>query len=657
MAQFRPGMWYPEAIRADGCPPTAAFRMSRLLLLLPVFCLASTAVLGSPARQPIEPFVLRDYRGREWKFEELAGNRLTVVVFLGVECPLAKLYAPRLAEMATQFAGDGVSFVGIDSNRQDLPTEVGVYAERHKLSFPILVDAGSHVADLFGARRTPEVFVLDAERTIQYHGRIDDQHRPGTLGLKAKHHDLRDALVALLAGDRPACAETEVYGCIIGRPRQRPAAADAAVTWSKDVAAIFQKRCQECHRPGDIGPFPLLTYSDVQGWEGMIEEVVSQDRMPPWHANPRFGRFANDMRLADDEKQLILAWIQEGAPEGDPALTPPARAFSSDWSIRPDDVYWMSSQPFVIPAEEKLDYQYFVVDPSYTEDRWVKAVECRPGNRAVVHHINVFVLLPEVGDDYTREELTNHLLWAYAPGFRGVEFAPGMARRIPAGAKYVFQMHYSPTGRVEQDRSSMGVVYAEPGDVNQQLEIALAVNNAFEIPPGAANHRVVSWFDVKRDSLLIALHPHMHLRGRDFRFEAILPDGAVEVLLDIPRFDFNWQYDYRLAQPKPLLAGTKICCVAHYDNSPDNVGNPDPLSFVRWGDQTWQEMMIGYLHLATPRDSGEASQASTASATSRPPLLVGLLLLAAVTGVVIALYRTTSRRARHANALVHSANP
>jgi peroxiredoxin len=586
-----------------------------------MLCLAVSQAMASgwagAEERTIEDFALRDYRGQEQALSRLAGRRLTVVAFLGVECPLAKLYAPRLASLAREYRPRGVAFVAIDSNRQDLPSEMAHYARQHGLPFAFLKDPGNQIADRFGAARTPEVFVLDDQSRVRYQGRVDDQYQPGIQAARVRRHDLKQALEELLAGKAVSQPRTPAAGCLIGRMPRTPERPDGEpITWCNQISRIFQKHCQECHRPGEIGPMPFLSYADVQGWEAMIGEVVAQGRMPPWHANPQYGQFVNDIRLSDEEKALVAAWVAAGAPEGDRRDLPEPVNYPEGWHIPPpDQVVYMSDKPFTVPAEGTVEYQYFVVDPGFRRDRWIKGLQCRPGNRAVVHHINVFVLLPEIGDHFERDQLTNHLLWAYSPGFRGVTFPPGTARHVPAGSKLVFQMHYSPNGTPQEDRSFLGINFTDESSVTESLEIGLAVNNAFTIPPYAPRGRVVSWYEFKQTGWLVALHPHMHLRGRDFRFEAIYPDGRMETLLDVPRFDFNWQYDYRLAQPLKMPLGTKICCTAHYDNSPDNPTNPDPAAIVRWGDQTWQEMMIGYLHIARPYPPSEVAATAESAST------------------------------------------
>jgi len=544
---------------------------------------------ASPVGRKVENFSLRDYRGKVHELKDLADRQFVVAAFVGCECPLAKLYAPRLVKLAEEFGPRGVAFLAIDANSQDSLAEIAAYAQTHKITFPVLKDAGNAVADQMGAVRTPEVFVLDRERTIRYWGRIDDQYVVGRQRPAPTREDLRVALEELLAGKAPSVSETAAIGCHIGRvPKQTPI---GDVTYSNQIARLLQKRCVECHRAGEIAPFPLTSYDEVVGWGETIREVIQEGRMPPWFANPEYGHFANDARLSDEEKQLIYDWIDGGSPEGNQADLPAPAQFTVGWQIpEPDEVFYIKDEPYDVPAEGVVAYQYFKVDPGFKEDRWIKAAEARPDNRSVVHHIVAFFVPPgaKLGGGQRGAMI------GYAPGMPPSRFPEGTAMLVPAGSQLIFQLHYTPNGSPQKDRSSVGLVYADPSEVKQRVGGGNAPNRFFEIPPGDDNYEVVSQHRFDKDVLLLNLTPHMHLRGKSFRYEAEYPDGKREILLDIPHYDFNWQLRYQLAVPKVLPKGTTLHCTAHYDNSANNLANPDPTKPVRWGDQTWEEMMIGY---------------------------------------------------------------
>ncbi|MEX0711862.1 MAG: redoxin domain-containing protein [Pirellulales bacterium] len=548
----------------------------------------------SPPSEPVigrrmGDFSLRDFRGKTHALADYAESKVVVLAFTGCQCPLARLYSPRLAQLAEEFSPRQVTFLAINSNRQDSLTELGTYARIHGLEFPVLKDAGNELADQVGAVRTPEVFVLDQQRVVRYRGRIDDQFAVGIKRAAVSRRDLAEAIDELLAGKEVSVPETPAEGCFIGRADKRQATGD--VTYSNQVARLLEARCVRCHRPGEIAPFPLTSYDEVVGWADTIREVVQQGRMPPWFADPAHGNFANDARLSDEEKQLVYQWVDGGCPEGDRAQLPEPNEYIEGWQIpEPDQVVYLGDEPVSVQAEGVVAYQYYVVDPGFTEDRWLRAAEARPDNRSVVHHIVAFFIPPgaKLGSGI------RGAMVGYAPGMPPVRYPAGAAQFIAAGSKMVFQMHYTPNGSEQKDRSYVGLVFADPATVTQRVRGGMIPNRSFEIPPGADNHEVRSEQRLTRDLRLLTLTPHMHLRGKSFRYEAEYPDGRREILLDIPRYDFNWQLRYELAEPKLLPEGTLLLCTAHFDNSQGNPSNPDPTQTVRWGDQTFEEMMIGY---------------------------------------------------------------
>lgn len=556
------------------------------------------------------PFKLSDHQGTPRSLDDWQDKPVVVVAFLGIECPLVRLYATRLQEIANDFADRGVVLVGINANQQDSLSELSHFVKENQLRFPFLKDVGNQVADQFGAERTPEVFVLDRERRVQYHGRIDDQYTYGKQKPRAEHRYLVDALESVLTQRPVATPETEIVGCHIGRLMTGQPNSD--VTYSRQISRILNRRCVECHRPGEIAPFSLTNYAETVGWAEMIAEVVQERRMPPWHADPAHGQFANDARLTDEERSQIGNWVAAGAPEGDPKDLPPTPQFVTGWRIgQPDLIVKMATKPYTVPATGEVKYQYFVVDPGFKEDKWVKAAECRPGNRSVVHHIIVAAGSRERVAQRFNDEVVSDWLTATAPGARPMILPAGMAKKIPAGSKIIFQMHYTPNGLEQQDLSSVGLIFADPKEVTREVATQKAANPRFRIPPGAANHRVEADYRFEEDTLMLAMFPHMHLRGKAFSYTAYYPDGRSEILLDIPRYDFNWQNSYEFSEPKRMPAGTRLHCVAHYDNSSENWANPDPTQTVRWGDQTWEEMMIGYFDMTPVR-----SVSATASANS-----------------------------------------
>lgn len=372
------------------------------------------------------------------------------------------------------------------------------------------------------------------------------------------------------------------------------------VTFASDVARILQDRCQTCHRPGQSAPFSLLTYDDARAHGAMIQEVVQQHRMPPWHADKRYGTFANDRRLNPRERATLLAWIDQGAPLGDPVAIPRERRFAEGWSIGTPDVILTMSEPYVVAPQGVLPYQYFRVSTHFTEDKWVQAVEARPGDRQVVHH---FIVRIEVPGQRIKHHGQQPYLVGYAPGDIPSIYEPGTAKRIPAGADLIFAVHYTPIGEARTDRSSIALIFArEP--VRHEATTQGISQEKFLIPPGAARFPVRSRFVFKDDAHLLNLMPHMHLRGKSFRYRATYPDGRTETLLSVPAYDFGWQSVYRLAEPRAMPRGTRIDCLALFDNSTGNPNNPDPSKAVAWGDQTYDEMMIGFIDYALDAPAG-----------------------------------------------------
>lgn len=558
-----------------------------LVILLALLC----PPFAQPANAdwPLAEYSLENNYGTAVAFEEFHDKSVVVLAFIGTECPLAKLYGPRLNDIQEEFADEGVVVLGISSNKQDSLTELSAYVHRHGIAFPVLKDVGNKLADEVGATRTPEVFVYDQERKLRYQGRIDDQYGVGYSKEKVSESDLAEAITQVLAGKEVATPTTKAIGCVIGRVKDiQPS---GALTFTKHIAPILNKRCVECHREGEIGPFNLTSYEDVLGWEDTILEVIADNRMPPWNANPEHGSFANDARLNPEEVETLRTWVANGMPEGDPGDLPEPPKFTDGWKIpAPDDIFEMREEPFQVPAQGVVDYKRFVVDPGWTEDKYIYAAEARPQNRQVVHHILVYVILP--GE---RRHSLRHVLVGYAPGSLPVHYEDGLALKVPAGSKLLFEMHYTPNGTKQTDLSYAGVCYIDEAKVKNLVRGQLAITNDFTIPPGDDNCEVEAYYRVRRDEQLLAMTPHMHLRGKSFRYEARFPDGSQEVLLDVPNYDFNWQLKYILEKPLELPRGTIVKCTAVYDNSEKNLVNPDPTRPVGWGDQSWDEMMIGFM--------------------------------------------------------------
>lgn len=373
--------------------------------------------------------------------------------------------------------------------------------------------------------------------------------------------------------------------------------AQSKVTFTKDVAPILYKNCAECHRPGEIGPMSLLSYQEARPWAKSIREQVVKRTMPPWTADPKVGQWANDPRLSQQEIDTIVAWVEAGAPKGEDKDLPPAPKFAEGWTIGEPDVVLEMPEEYKVPADGTIPYLYFSMPTNFKEDKWIQAMEIRPGNRSVVHHVIAYAQEAGVKDTNAGGEGDLRAgrvhLGGITPNKTGIHYGKDMARLIKKGSNIVFQMHYTTNGTPATDRTKIGFVFAkEPG--KRLLETGNAINVRFAIPPGAESHEVKASKTFNEDVLITSFMPHMHVRGKAFIYTAYYPDGRSEVLLNVPNYDFNWQLTYLPKEPIRLPKGTRLDCVALFDNSPKNKFNPDPTATVRWGDQTWEEMMIGW---------------------------------------------------------------
>lgn len=402
------------------------------------------------------------------------------------------------------------------------------------------------------------------------------------------------------------------------------AALAAPVTFYKDVVPVLQKNCQTCHRPGEAAPMSFLTYKETRPWAKAIRDAVMSGKMPPWTAEPGVGRkFHNDRTMASSDKQIVRDWVEAGAPEGNPSEAPQPVTFPEGWIMGKPDQVWQLPEAYTVPENGTIAYTYYIIPNAFPEDTWVKAAEIRPGARTVVHHViayarpkgSVWLAGQEPGKYFVpadrvpfqqppvnvKQSEWRQRIVGYAPGVRPRAAIQGGARLIPAGSDLVFELHYTAAGKATPDRSTLGILLAKERP-QKRLFTQAAVNAAFKIPPGADNHRVDSTVTLAQPVTLLSVTPHMHLRGKAFEYRLLYPAGESEVLLRVPKYDFNWQISYELEKPLLLPKGTRIECVAHYDNSANNRFNPDPTKEVRWGDQSWEEMMVGFMEFSLDMD-------------------------------------------------------
>lgn len=391
------------------------------------------------------------------------------------------------------------------------------------------------------------------------------------------------------------------------------------VTFHKDVEPILQNHCQECHRPGEIGPFSLLNYEQARPWAKAIRSDVLSKKMPPWFADSQYGHFSNDRSLSKQEIATIAAWVDSGSKEGDSKDAPKPKEFYDGWNIPTPDLVITMKEPFHIPATGEVQYQYIVMPTGFTEDKWIQAVEARPSNREVVHHIVVFIRDPKSkwlraaqpgipynppggGKDFNNTSGGgSDILMIYTPGMVPEIWRPGLGKMIKAGSDLVFQVHYQTVGKAATDLSKIGLVYAKEKPADRALTFA-ASNLTFKIPPQDPNYEVDAKQTFPNGAQVLSLFPHMHLRGKAFEYDLTYPDGRTETLLKVPKYDFFWQLDYKFDKPLMVPAGATISCKAWFDNSPNNPKNPDPAAEVRFGEQSREEMMFGFFDIVLPSD-------------------------------------------------------
>lgn len=384
-----------------------------------------------------------------------------------------------------------------------------------------------------------------------------------------------------------------------------------APTFTKDVLPLLQEKCQGCHRPGEIAPMPFVTYEQVRPWAKAIKADVLSRKMPPWFADPHVGKWSNDRSLSEPEIKTIAAWVDGGAPQGNAKDAPAPKQWVDGWNIPKPDLVIDLPVEVKVPARGTVDYQYILAEGYFPRDTWVQMVEVRPSAPSVVHHAVVFIREPE--SKWLRGEIEPGKPWIPAANRRNAEtfggnsetltiftpgmvpdvWKPGVAKLIKAGSDLIFQMHYNANGKEAVDRTRIGLVLAKEPPAERVLTLA-AVNTSFSIPPGEANYKVESKAPHVNEGQIISFFPHMHLRGKSFEYRVVQPSGETETVLKVPAYDLYWQLAYKPVKPIPLPPGSRVECTAVFDNSPNNKANPDPAKTVRWGEQSWEEMMIGF---------------------------------------------------------------
>jgi len=530
----------------------------------------------------------------------------TVLIFYSTECPSSNAYSPALNRVTTEFPAGRVKLLGLCVDPDLSDADVLTHAKDFGLKFTVARDRQGTVARRLGATVTPEAFLIDSKNRLRYHGRIDDQFAARQKrNANPMTNELQSAIGAVLAGRDVPVPFVASVGC----PLPEPPRELLKPTYAGDVAVILQKNCQECHRPGQVGPFALETYEQARKRAADIAAVAEDRRMPPWKAAPQaVPKFKHDRSLSDADIAVLSVWAENGAPEGDRAEMPPPPSFPEDWALGKPDLVLEMPQEYAVPASGDDIYRCFVIPTDLPEDTYIEAIEYRPGNRRVVHHLLAYTDVSGAGRK--RDEAdpgpgyacfsgpgveVQGDLGGWAPGNEASRLPEGVGRLLSRKADVIVQVHYHPNGKPETDRTRIGLHFSRK-PVKQVLHAAAALNTEFELPPGQSNIEVKGDWTVPVDVEAIGVTPHMHLLGRDIAMSVVFPDGSTEDLVKIPDWDFRWQNTYYFEKPVELPKGTVLKVVAHYDNSDRNALNPTrPPKPVRWGEATTDEMCIGFI--------------------------------------------------------------
>jgi hypothetical protein len=525
-------------------------------------------------------------------------------------------------EISEAYRHSGVRFILVNPTPTDKLTEMRAAQAGLEDNAIYVFDEQGDLSSAVGARSTADVIVLDSARTVVYHGSIDDQYGLGYSLDSPRSRYLIDGLTAILAGRQPAVSATSAPGCVLDQ--KRSAVASSGVTYYEHISRLVQRHCIECHREGGVAPFSLETYDDLLAHAAMIQQVVERGVMPPWFAAADSQRattpWRNDRSMATSEIEELVGWLEGDRTLGNPEDAPLPPLFAGDWTIGTPDLIVQLPQPVAIKAQGTMPYQFVTAETTLADDRWVQAYEIVPTDRSVVHHVIVNVHDSGLSRIRDLDEGVGGYWAAYVPGNTKQVYPPGFARKLKAGSKISFQIHYTPNGQATQDQLKMGLIFANepPQFVVETFPIA---DRSLNIPPREEHHVETASRRISEEINVLAYMAHMHVRGKSFKYELEAPDGTRETLLDIPRYDFNWQLRYDYAEPRRIAAGSTIKVTAAFDNSANNPANPDPSKTVRWGPQTFDEMLIGYVETFRPIVEVDESLNSADAEDSRKTVL------------------------------------
>lgn len=559
-------------------------------------CLASwfAPILAADPARTAPNFALLDLSGRHVELDR-AGGRAVVLFFTGVGCPIARKNARKLVNLAQAYADRGIRFWIVNTYPDDTLADAAAEVRELGLgSLTYLRDPDQMLALALGVERTAEAVLITTERhRILYQGAIDDQFTEGTERPQPSTHYLVEALDQFLAGTPVTRSASPARGCRIAF--STAVTAPAPPDYATQVAPILQRNCVQCHRTGGIGPWAMDGHPRVRNYSRMIEEVLLTQRMSPFNPDPAFGQFDNGHRLDRVEIQTLLRWVASGAPAGtgiDPLARPQPPL--PDWPLGTPDVVLRLPRPELIPATGVLEYRHIPIPSPLTNEFWISGADIRPGNRRVVHHAILYARWPGCPDDGTGNGVH---VFGWAPGATPATYPPGVGKRMPAGTTFTLEMHYTTNGSEQTDQTEVAL-YLHPGPQQRDAQTRHVAQYRIEIPAGDPEARHEASHRFSRATTLYALSPHMHVRGKWMKYELLLPDGNRQTLLHVPRYDFNWQFTYRLAKPIQVPRGAVLHVTGAFDNSPANPSNPDATRSVQFGLQSWEEMFIGFFDAA-----------------------------------------------------------
>ena len=540
-----------------------------------------------------ENFRLVDHKGDSHELFYHTDAKAIVIMTHGNGCPIVRSAIPDLRNVRDQFAGEGVEFMLINSNLQDDRDEVAAEAAEYNIDFPIMMDDHQLIGESLGVDRTAQVYVIDPAQgfKVVYHGPLDDRQAFERQKAEADKTYVADVLAQMVAGEEVTVQPPAISpGCLVNFPERKRQSAHMNISYSKEIAPMLLENCAECHQEGGIGPWAMTDYETIEGWAPMMREVIRTDRMPPWHADPHIGTFKEDRSLSSDEIKTLIHWIEAGAPRGDgPDPLAEANLVYTDWPLGEPDLI-IDLPEYAVPATGVVDYTHPLVLNPLKEEKWIKATTIKVGSRETVHHV-LSGYIPEVPDDgmgYSNRWVSS--TGGYAVGAESNIAPEDSGVQLPPGGAIGFQMHYTPYGKEVVDKTQIGFYFHDdtPTYINRQ---SVVIDVSIVLPPNEARHEEVAYLEFPHDAELIMAFPHAHYRGHASRLTLEYPDGTEKVLLNMPKYDFNWQRGYEFEEFIDVPKGSKLIAHWVYDNSANNPANPDPDKTVVWGDQSHEEML------------------------------------------------------------------